>query len=80
MGAKKYGPDRFQATAIEDLNSDGDIVPSPKAPKVDNSEVKSEVEKAANDSGDKVQDPTEVFRNVGKVQSGKKDITTDFEF
>lgn len=76
--AKKYGAEWFQASAIEALGKDIDI-PSETAPKVDTEEVKQEIENAAADSGDNVQDPTEAFKNWKKVQNG--DIsTTDFEF
>jgi len=67
---RKYGPDWFQASVIEELSkTEGDIIPSETAPKVSDSEVKKEVQKAANDSADKVEDPTEVFKKWKKIKA-----------
>ena len=61
---QKYGPEWFQGSAIEMFEKvEGDIVPKPKLPDVDQNEVKSELKKAAQDTDDKITDPTLAFKN-----------------
>lgn len=61
---QKYGPEWFQGSAIEMFEKvEGDIVPKPKLPDVDQGEVKSELKKAAQDTDDKITDPTLAFKN-----------------
>ena len=65
---QKYGPEWFQSSALEMFEKvEGDIVPKPKLPDVDQSEVKSELEKAAKDTDDEITDPTLAFKNWKKA-------------
>lgn len=65
---QKYGPEWFQGSAIEMFEKvEGDIVPKPKLPDVDQEEVKSELKKAATDTDDEITDPTLAFKNWKKA-------------
>ena len=61
---QKYGPEWFQSSAIDMFAKvDGDIVPKPKLPEVDDTEIKKVIQQASKDPDDKINDPTEVFKN-----------------
>ena len=65
---QKYGPEYFQGSAIDMFAKvDGDIVPKPELPDVDNAEVKQEIKNAAKDSDDPITDPTLAFKNWKKA-------------
>lgn len=65
---QKYGPEYFQGSAIDMFAEvDGDIVPKPELPDVDNAEVKQEIKNAAKDSDDPITDPTLAFKNWKKA-------------
>ena len=65
---QKYGPEYFQGNAIDMFAKvEGDIVPKPKLPDVDDTEIKKEIKKAAADSDDEITDPTAAFRNWKKA-------------
>ena len=61
---QKYGPEYFQSSAIDMFAKvDGDIVPKPELPEVDDTEIKKVIQQASKDPDDKINDPTEVFKN-----------------
>jgi hypothetical protein len=65
---QKYGPEYFQGSAIDMFAKvEGDIVPKPELPDVDNAEVKQEIKNAAKDSDDAITDPTLAFKNWKKA-------------
>lgn len=61
---QKYGPEYFQNNAIDMLSKiDNTDVPKAELPKVDDTEIKKVIQQASKDPDDKINDPTEVFKN-----------------